>query len=176
MSQYWFKLSHGAEHVLTHWGRVTHICVSKFTIIGSDNGLSSSRRQAIIWTNAGILLIGPLGINASENLIKIYSFSFKKMDLKMSSGKWRPSCRGLNVLSQCPNCWWPSSLRHECITKPSLLSFWHYNNVTWTSWGLESPVSWLFVQQLMRTHITETSEFTWGEFSGDRWIPHAKGQ
>ena len=46
---------------MTHWDRVTHICVSKLIIIGSDNGLSSSRRQAIIWTNAGILLIGPFG-------------------------------------------------------------------------------------------------------------------
>ena len=47
--------------LLTHWGRVTHICVGKLTIIGSDNGLSPGRRQAIIWTYAGILLIGPLG-------------------------------------------------------------------------------------------------------------------
>ena len=46
---------------LTLWGRVTHICVSELTIIGSDNGLSPGRRQAIIWTSAGILLIGPLG-------------------------------------------------------------------------------------------------------------------
>ena len=45
--------------VLTHWGRVTHIYVIKLTIIGSDNGLSPDRRQAIIWTKAGILLIGP---------------------------------------------------------------------------------------------------------------------
>ena len=45
----------------THWGRETHICVDKVTIIGSDNGLSPERRQAIVWTNAGILLIGPLG-------------------------------------------------------------------------------------------------------------------
>ena len=51
---------------LTHWGRVTHICVGKLTIIGSDNGLSPGRRQAIIWTNAGILLIWPLGTNFSE--------------------------------------------------------------------------------------------------------------
>ena len=51
---------------LTHWGRVMHICVSKQTIIGSDNGLSPDRRQAIIWTNAGILLIGPTGSNFSE--------------------------------------------------------------------------------------------------------------
>ena len=51
---------------LTHWGRVTHICVDNLTIIGSDNGLSPGRRQAIIWTNAGILLIGPLRTNLSE--------------------------------------------------------------------------------------------------------------
>ena len=56
---------------LTHWGRVTHICVSKLTIIGSDNGLSPGRHEAIIWTNAGILLIGPLGTNISEILIDI---------------------------------------------------------------------------------------------------------
>ena len=43
---------------LTHWGRVTYIGVSKLTIIGSDNGLSPARRQAINWINAGILLIG----------------------------------------------------------------------------------------------------------------------
>ena len=47
------------KYGLTHWGRVTHICVSKLTIIGSDNGLSPGRRQAIIWTYAGILLIKP---------------------------------------------------------------------------------------------------------------------
>ena len=46
---------------ITHWGCVTHICVCKLTIIGSDNGLSPGRRQAIIWTIAGIFLIGPLG-------------------------------------------------------------------------------------------------------------------
>ena len=84
--------------VLTHWGRVTHICVSKLTIIGSDNGLSPGRRQAIVWTNAGILLIRPLGTNISETSIKIHIFSFKKMHLKMSSGKWWPFCLGLNVL------------------------------------------------------------------------------
>ena len=43
------------ESCLTHWGRVTHICVGNLTIIGSDNGLSPGRRQAIIWTKAGIL-------------------------------------------------------------------------------------------------------------------------
>ena len=84
--------------ILTHWGRVTHICVDKLTIIDSDNGLSPGRRQAIIWTNAGILLIGPLGTNFSEISIEILTFSFKKMHLKVSSAKWRPFCIGPNVL------------------------------------------------------------------------------
>ena len=87
---------------ITHWGLVTHICVSKLTITGSDNGLSPGRRQAIIWTNAGILLIGPLGTNFSEIFIEMYISLFKKMYLKMSSGQWRPFCPGLNVI----NHWW----------------------------------------------------------------------
>ena len=78
---------------------MTHICVGNLTIIGSDNGLSPDRRQAIIRTNAGILLIGPLGINFNEILIGIQTFSFKNMHLKMSSAKWRPFCLGLNVLT-----------------------------------------------------------------------------
>ena len=88
--------------VLTHWGRVTHICVSKLTIIGSDNSLSPDRRQAIIWTNAGILLIGPLGTNFTEISIEILTFSFKKMRLKLSSAKRRPFCLGLNVSKLTP--------------------------------------------------------------------------
>ena len=84
---------------LTHWGRVTHICVGYLTIIGSDNGLSPGRHQAITWTNVGIWLIGPLWTNFSEMLIEIHIFSFKKIHLKMSSGKWRPFCFGLNVLT-----------------------------------------------------------------------------
>ena len=85
---------------LTHWGRVTHICVSKLTIIGSDNGLSPGQRQAIIWTIAGILLIWTLGTNLREILIKTLTFSFKKMRLNVSSAKWRPFCLGLNELIQ----------------------------------------------------------------------------
>ena len=86
--------------MLTHWGRVTYICVSKLTIIGSDNGLSPGWRQAIIWTNAGILSIGTLETNFSEISTEIDIFSFRKMYLKMPSGNWRPFCLGLNVLRQ----------------------------------------------------------------------------
>ena len=86
--------------VLTHWSRVKHICVSRMTNNGSDNGLPPGRRQAIIWTNVGILLIRTLGTNFSEILSEIHTYSFKKMHLKMSSAKWRPFCFGLNVLSK----------------------------------------------------------------------------
>ena len=81
--------------MLTHWGRVTNICVSKLTIIGSDNVLSPDWHQAIIWTNAGLLLIGPLRTNLI--LIKILTFSFKKVCLKVSPVKRQPFCLGFNV-------------------------------------------------------------------------------
>ena len=75
---------------------LTHICVNKLTIIGSDHGLSHGRRQAIIWTR--ILLIRTLETNFSEILSEIHSFSFKKMYLKMSSAKWRLFRLCLNAL------------------------------------------------------------------------------
>ena len=85
--------------MLTHWGRVMHICIGKLTVICSDNGLSPEQRQAIVGTNAETLLNGPLGTNFSEILIiRIQTFSFKKMHMKMSSVKWCPFRLGLNVL------------------------------------------------------------------------------
>ena len=68
-------------------------------IIGSDNGLSPGQRQAIIWTNIGILWIGPLGRNLNEILIAIHTFPFKKIHLKMLSGKWLPFSLSLNVVT-----------------------------------------------------------------------------
>ena len=88
----------GLHCALTHWGRVTHICVGKLSIIGSDNGLSPNRCQAIILTNAGILFIGTLGTNFSEISIEIYTFSWKFI-WKCRLEKWRPCCLGLNVLT-----------------------------------------------------------------------------
>ena len=69
-------------------------CIANFTMSLAGDW----RRQAIIWTNAGILLIGPLGTNFSEILIEIHKFPFKKMHLKTASAKWWPFCLGLNVL------------------------------------------------------------------------------
>ena len=76
---------------------MTHICVGELTIIGLYNNLSPGGRKAIIWSNAGILLIGPLGTNFSDILIASETFLFTKMHLKMSPGKCRLFCQGLNV-------------------------------------------------------------------------------
>ena len=112
---------------LTHWHRVTHICVSNLTIIGSDNGLWPGRRQAFVWTNDGILLIGPLGTNFSELFIIIQTFLFKKKHLKVSSAKSLPFCLGLNELIRigCTNlcffCYrWVSFISHLSCFKVSV--------------------------------------------------------
>ena len=105
------RSAHGLSHMLTHWGLVTHICVGNLTIIGPDNGLSPGRRQAIIRTNVGILLMEPLRTNFSEISIEISTFSLMKMHLKVSSGKWRPFCLGLNVLKRLFSVWCQMMLR-----------------------------------------------------------------
>ena len=63
----WDNLHHWIS-LLTHWGRVTHICFSKIISIGLDN--------------PGILLIEPLGTKFYEFCIKMQYFSFKKVHLR----------------------------------------------------------------------------------------------
>ena len=78
---------------LTHWGWVTHICVGRQTIIGSDNGLLPERCQAIIWTNAGILLNWTLGKKLNRNLnIFIQENGFENVVWKMSAILSQPQC------------------------------------------------------------------------------------
>ena len=114
------------SHSLTHWGRVTHKCVSKLTTIGSDNGLSPGRRQAIIWSNDGILLFRTLGTNVSEILREIHSFSFKKMHLKVPSAKWRLLRLGLNELKKF---WGGTNGRFVgSVNSTSMLSRWPKEN------------------------------------------------
>ena len=66
---------------------MTHICISNQTTIGSDNDLSPGRLQAIIWANAGILLIEHIGSNFSEMFISIQTLSFREIYLEVSSAK-----------------------------------------------------------------------------------------
>ena len=105
MGEWWARMTRhkSGSHMegsSTHWGRVTHICVGKLSIISSDNGLSPGWRQAIIWTKAGILWIGLLGTNISEILIGIQTFSLHKIRLKMSSAKCCPFRLCLNVINK----------------------------------------------------------------------------
>ena len=58
--------------------KVTHICVSQLTLFGSDNGLAADRRQAIIWSNAGIVFTGPLRTSLSGILIESKFIHFRK--------------------------------------------------------------------------------------------------
>ena len=74
-----FPVGYLLQTSITHWGRVMYICITKPNTICLDNGLSPGRHQAIILTNAGIFLIGPLGTNFNEILLEIYPFSFKKI-------------------------------------------------------------------------------------------------
>ena len=142
----WTHLTHWGQacfsvlgHSLSHWGRVTHICVGNLAIIGSDNGLSPGRRQTIIWTNAGILLIGPLGTNFNETSIEIHTFSFKKIHLKLPSGKWRPFCLGLNVLSR----FWLDVTMREAV-----------NRATYTYWNhIYFCSSYVTFRDLVMLHI-----------------------
>ena len=125
---------------------MTHICVSKLTMICTGNGLSPGRRQAIIWTNAGILLIRTLGTNFSEILSEIHAFSFNKIwKLKMMSVKWRPFCLGLNVLISDKVFHWKDALAalaisitlhmtplplHWLIQVPNAIMRSHYNRIS----------------------------------------------
>ena len=75
MAHYNYAIIHPCSNLRlamsTHLGRAAHICFNELTIIGSDNGLSPSRRRAIIWINDGMLLIGPLGTKFSESQSKL---------------------------------------------------------------------------------------------------------
>ena len=109
---------------LIHWGWVMHICISKLTVIGSDNGLSSDRPQAIIWTNAGIVLIQIFGTNFSEILSKIHTFPFKKMHLQNTVCErgtillWHPCVNSLKLCEAYMHEWTGSSLEY--------VTWWHH--------------------------------------------------
>ena len=127
--------------VLTHWGRVTHICVGNLTIIGSYNGLSPGWRQAIIWTNTGILSIVPLGTNFTEILIEILFFDSRKCVWKCRLRNGVPFV----LASMCSLCPRDTIWRYRtcpalvqvmacCLTAPR-----HYLNQCWL---ITNKVSW----------------------------------
>ena len=83
------------DGVLTHWGRVTHICVSKLTIIGSDNGLSPGRRPSHYlnqcWDIVNQTLRNKLQWNVDRNSnIFIHENAFENVVCQMASILSRP--------------------------------------------------------------------------------------
>ena len=82
-------------------------------MIGWGNDLTPVRSQAITWSNAALLSIGPLGTNFSEILVEILIFSLKEMRFEMSSAKQRLFCSGRDELN---------NLRIKVIT---CLPTWH---------------------------------------------------
>ena len=82
---------------LTHWGRVTHICVGNLTSIGPDNGLPPSRRQAIIWTKCWDIVNWTLtnklqwNFNPYSNIF-IQENAFENVVCEMASILSRPQC------------------------------------------------------------------------------------
>ena len=63
---------------------MTRLCISKLTVTGPYNGLSPGRRQTMIWTIAGIFLIGPLGTKFCLGLNVLNLIHAGKM------GRWQP--------------------------------------------------------------------------------------
>ena len=100
---------------------MTHICVSELTIIGSDNGLSPGRRQAIIQNNARLLLIEPLGTNFSEISIGIPNIFIQENALE------HVVCEMASILSR-PQCF--NSVFHMDWWRPSSACCGHTSNIS----------------------------------------------
>ena len=61
-----------------HWGQVTHLCISKLTTIGLDNGLLPGRHQTIIWTMLEYCKLDPSEQTSVISLSKFIHFYSSK--------------------------------------------------------------------------------------------------
>ena len=141
---------------LSHRGCVTLTCASKL-----DHhwycGLPHTQRQAIIRTNTDLLSNGWLTNKLHKNIDLKHVF-------EMSSANWWPFCRGINVICR-------DAGGNAVIT----MTLW------WARCHLRSPPSRLFTQLFIQGTDQRNAKGPrhwplWGEFTGDQWIPHTKGQ
>ena len=131
---------------------MVYICVSKLTIIGSDNCLSPGRHQVIIWTNTGILLIEPLGTGFNEILIVCFNFSspqcvnilrfeFTLHHPQESIEQSFPSTNFVYIFNQIPDKSFhgPNKLEASIGSNNFLNQWWPYYVTriyfTWSQWG-----------------------------------------
>ena len=117
-----------------------HICGSKITIIGSDNGLSPCRCQASHYLNQCWNIVHSNLRNFSEILSEIHTFSIKKMYFKMSSGKWLPFCLDLNELT----------LAQVMVSHHYLKQRWY--NTNWTHRNKLTSMKHQYVQLSQPSH------------------------
>ena len=145
-----------------------------FTIIGSDNGLLPCQCQAIIWTNAGMLLIRPLATNFCEISIEIHIFPLKKSIWKCR--KWRQFCLGLNVLSA--SVWMGPELGYH-NAKPSagpmlINSLWPSDAIWhWRSWS--TPIQVMACCLMAPSHHVNqcwvtTNKILYNSFQGNIYL------
>ena len=142
-------MPYGNQLSYRYWGRMTHICVSKLTTIGSDNGLSHGRCKAIIWTKAGNIVEWGPGNEIQWTFNRNLNISFKIKQFKMASGKWRSFFFGLNVLRQLYDCYSASDTNmrntgeyltciQEHLTQRAqdaiITSLWRQNDVVASFW------------------------------------------
>ena len=128
----------GKCNYMTHWGRVTHICVSKLTIIGSDNGLSPGRRQAITCSNAVYIfnwtLRNELQWNLNRNVyIFIQENVFETVVCEMTL------CVGLNVSMDIKKTQQSLNRMHNCMKAKQPVNL-HIRSY----WGTDLHISWLW--------------------------------
>ena len=131
--------------MLTHLGRVTHICINKLAIIDSDNGLSPFWHQTIIWLNVGISLMESSGTNFSEIWNKIQQFSSENVVRKMAANLSQPQC----VNNDCSPAW------------VQMLQQWCHMNVI-----ASHLISNLTVQQLVQANNKENTKL---HITGPLW-------
>ena len=94
--------NHCEEFTWPHGGLVTHVCVNGLGYHWLSYCLVNTlAKKPIIWTNVVLLLIGLLGTNFCEILIKIQKSSLKKVELK------NIICTMAAIFSwpQCANSW-----------------------------------------------------------------------
>ena len=111
------------KHWLTHWDWVIHICIGNLTIIGSDIGLVPTRGHAIIWIDAGILLIEPLGTNFNRIWIKIKCTGHK-------NGNHSP-------FKHCPWAQWPKFISRHSL-QHTLEHFFSHSYLWFSLWFHQS--------------------------------------
>ena len=115
--------------ILSHWGRVTHVCVRNLICSGPDNGLSPGRCQAIIWTNVGILLIGPIGTkfnfnrnsnnflegNAFEHVCEMAVILFRPQCVNVFNRRIHNNCISVTIIPSFTSCIFSFAVLHQPV-------------------------------------------------------------